>query len=81
MRSPSFSRFSSSMTTRNSPFENASRASSIVSNAKEVRLGVSVTCPVFVVRKVLTVGNVAEIAEVVYLNEEGVMLATSFGKQ
>jgi hypothetical protein len=39
IRSPSFSLFSSSMTTRNSPAEKLVRASSIVSNAKDVRLG------------------------------------------
>ncbi len=43
MRSPSFSRFSSSITTRNSPFVKALRASGMVSNENEVRLGVS-TC-------------------------------------
>lgn len=43
IRSPSFSRFSSSITTRNSPFSKASRASGTVSKVKDVRSGAS-TC-------------------------------------
>ena len=39
MRSPSFSRPSSSMTTRNSPRANAAMASSMVSNVNAVRVG------------------------------------------
>lgn len=39
IRSPSFSRFSSSITTRNSPAANAASASSMASNAKAVRAG------------------------------------------
>jgi len=41
IRSPSFSRFSSSITTRNSPAAKESKAASMVSNANEARLGAS----------------------------------------
>jgi len=43
MRSPSFSLFSSSITTKNSPAANAASASSMESNAKASRMGASLT--------------------------------------